>query len=71
MAYVALRKKRKHPAITKSSEIFSQCIDKGDYKGAAIVVYWCTLQVGGVNGIMSAMHDASSFWIRKEKRRGL
>jgi hypothetical protein len=71
MAYSAVRKRRKHPAITKSDPIFAKYVQEGDYESAAKVLFWCTLQVGGAKGIMGAIYDANSFMRRKAKRRGL
>jgi len=69
MAY--LRKKRRHPAIMESSLLFSKAINEGNYKKAAIIVFLTALQVGGTEGIMDALDNANSFYLRKDKRRGL
>lgn len=67
----APRKRRNHPAIKKSSKIFSKCVENKDWKGASLIIFWTALKVGGVKGIMNTMEDAMSFLRRKKMRRGL
>ena len=71
MAYAAVRKKRKHPAITKTDPLFAKAMDEGDYEKAAAIVFWATLKVGGVEGIMNALNSANSFIERKKLWRDL
>jgi len=61
-----LRKKRKHPAITKTSKIFSEYLKNKDYENSARIVFWCVLQVMGVDGFMMALDHANSVIRRKE-----
>jgi hypothetical protein len=71
MAYAAVRKKRRHPAIIKTDPLFAKAMEEGDYEKAAAIVFWAALKVGGYQRIMSALYDGNSFYRRKDKRRGL
>ncbi len=65
------RKRRKHPAIDKSAQIYSDAMHANDFKSAAAIALWTALEVGGVEGIMNAMEDANSYIRRRSRRNGL
>ncbi len=65
------RKRRKHPAIDVASLIFSYAMRRKDYKRAAAITLWCTLEVVGAEGIMQALEDANSAIRRRKYRKEL
>lgn len=69
--HCAVRKKRKHEAISKASPMFSKFIIDGEYELAALITYRTALEVGGTEGIMNALDNANSFVERKKLWRGL
>ena len=69
--YCAPRKRRKHPAINHSEKKFYDAVQEGDFKKAARIAFWATLNVAGVNAIMTGFYDGNSSYRRQKKLRGL
>lgn len=63
------RKRRKHPIIEETSEIFAKAIIEKDYDKAGITVVACALQVLGTDGLMQSLDNATNFYERLKRRR--
>ena len=67
----APRKKRKDPLTDRCNEIFCISIYNKNYELAALAVFFNVLCLYAKKGILNALADANSYWIRKGRRRGL
>jgi len=69
--YAYIRKKRTGPIIKKASRIFSEAIEKEDYKKTAFITLWTVLQFDAKEKITQTLRHANLVYKEIEERRGL